>query len=313
MSEQIEEQILNYVSRNGPVLPVQVSKAINRDLMFAGAILSQLVSRKVVLLTNAKIGGSPVYYVKGQEAKLSVLYSNLPHREKETYNLLKENKILLDRNQAPAIRVALRNLKDFAVPYKIDVDGKEELFWRWHTATDDEIKTKFGAKEEQVKIAEPVKEEPKIEQPSLKKNVVEETKVEKPIEVPKIEVKEEKIEQTKIEMKEKRLDVKDEFLEQINSFLVGNSIEVLEEQIVKKKKEIDMVVKVPSNVGHLHYFVAARNKKNISDGDLSLAYHKGQEKKLPVLFLSPGKLSKKAEGYMNNTLKGFLTFKQMNK
>jgi len=300
MNDQIEEQILSYVKMNGPVLPVQVSKAINRDLMFSGAILSQLVSRKVVLLTNAKIGGSPVYYVKGQETKLSILYSALPHREKETYNLLKENKILLDRNQAPAIRVALRNLKDFAIPYKIDVDGKEELFWRWHTATDAELKDKFGAKEEQVKIAEPVKEEPKIE-----------IKIEKPVEQPKIEIKEEKVEQTKIEIKQKRLDVKDEFLEQINSFLVSNSIEVMEEQIVKKKKEIDMVVKVPSNVGHLHYFVAARNKKNISDGDLSLAYHKGQEKKLPVLFLSPGKLSKKAEGYMNNALKGFLTFKQI--
>ena len=306
MNDQMEEQILNYVSRNGPVLPVQVSKAINRDLMFSGAILSQLVSRKVVLLTNAKIGGSPVYYVKGQEAKLSILYSNLPHREKETYNLLKENKILLDRNQAPAIRVALRNLKDFAVPYKINVDNKEELFWRWHTATDEEIKTKFGAKEEQVQIVEP---EVKEEQP--KAEIIQEPKVEAKPEIKIEEKSKEKVEQTKIEIKQKRLDVKDEFLEQINIFLVSNSIEVMEEQIVKKKKEIDMVVKVPSNVGHLHYFVAARNKKNISDGDLSLAYHKGQEKKLPVLFLSPGKLSKKAEGYMNNALKGFLTFKQI--
>ncbi len=305
MNDQIENQILNYVRINGPVLPLQVSKAINKDLMFSGAILSQLVSRKLVNLTNAKIGGSPVYYVKGQEAKLSVLYSALPHREKEAYNLLKENKILLDRNQAPAIRVALRNIKDFAVPYKIEVEGKEELFWRWHTTTDSELKDRFGAKEEQIKIAEPeVKVEPKpIEQPK----VVEQPKVEQI----KVEPKE-KVEQTKIEIKQKRLDVKDEFLEQINSFLVSNSIEVMEEQIVKKKKEIDMVVKVPSNVGHLHYFVAARNKKNISDGDLSLAYHKGQEKKLPVLFLSPGKLSKKAEGYMNNALKGFLTFKQIN-
>lgn len=308
MNDQIENQILDYVERHGPVLPVQVSKAINRDLMFAGAILSQLVSRKMVLLTNAKIGGSPVYYVKGQEAKLSVLYSALPHREKETYNLLKENKILLDRNQAPAIRVALRNLKDFAIPYKIDVEGKEELFWRWHTATDGEIKAKFGAKDEQVKIEPEVNVEAKIEtkpeQPKVeeKKEEIKQKIEEKPIE---------KMEQTKIEIKQKRLDVKDEFLEQINSFLVSNSIEVMEEQIVKKKKEIDMVVKVPSNVGHLHYFVAARNKKNISDGDLSLAYHKGQERKLPVLFLSPGKLSKKAEGYVNNTLKGFLTFKQI--
>ena len=294
MNDQIEGQILDYLRMNGPVLPLQVSKAINRDLLFSGALLSQLVSKKAVLISHAKIGGSPVYYIKGQEPKLSILYSNLPLKEKEAYNLLKDKKILVDKNQEPSIRVALRQIKDFAMPFNTVIDGKEELFWRWYTATENEIKTLFGKKEEQEKIEKPA------------------VKVEKPkVEIKKIEEKELKVEQKKIEIKEKRLDVEDEFLKQIRGYMDLNKIEVLEEQIIKKKKEIDMVVKVPSNVGELRYFVAARNKKKISDGDVSLAYHKGQERKLPVLFLSPGELNKKAEGYINNTLKGFLTFKRI--
>lgn len=293
MNDQIEQQILNNVRMMGPVLPLQIAKAIGKDLLFSGAILSQLVSKKMISISYAKIGGSPVYYFKGQEAKLSMLYSNLPLKEKEAYNLLKEKKILMDSKQEPSIRVALRNLKDFASPFKANIGEKEELFWKWYVATDNEINALFGNKEEQEKIAKP---EVKVEKP--------EVKVE-----PKREEK--KVEQRKIEIRQKRLEVEDDFLKNISAYLAANKIEVLEEQIVKKKKEIDMIVKVPSNMGELYYFVAARNKKNVSDGDISLAYHKGQEKKLPVLFLSPGKLSKKAEGYINSNLKGFLTFKQI--
>lgn len=295
MNDQLESQIYECVRISGPVLPLQISKAIGKDLLFSGAILSQLVSKKMILISHAKIGGSPVYYVKGQEQKLSVLYSHLPHKEREAYNLLKEKKILLDRNQEPSIRVALRNLRDFSVPFQAVVNGREELFWIWYTASESDIKTAFGQKDEQEKIVKP---EVKI-QPEVKMQEV------------KVEKKEEKVEQKKIEIRQ-RASVEDDFLKQVQNFLNINKIEVLEEQIIKKKKEIDMVVKVPSNMGELYYFVAARNKKNVSDGDVSLAYHKGQEKKLPVLFLSPGKLSKKAEGYINSNLKGFLTFKQIN-
>lgn len=295
MNDQTEQQILNNVRMSGPVLPLQIAKAIGKDLLFSGAILSQLVSKKMISISYAKIGGSPVYYFKGQEPKLSMLYSNLPLKEKEAYNLLKEKKILMDSKQEPSIRVALRNLKDFASPFKANIGEKEELFWKWYVATDNEINALFGNKEEQEKIAKP---EVKVEKPEIKT-----------IEKPKKEEK--KVEQKKIEIKQKRLEVEDDFLKNISAYLETNKIEVLEEQIIKKKKEIDMVVKVPSNMGELYYFVAARNKKNVSDGDVSLAYHKGQEKKLPVLFLSPGKLSKKAEGYINNNLKGFLVFKRL--
>lgn len=95
------------------------------------------------------------------------------------------------------------------------------------------------------------------------------------------------------------------------NYINKNNVSVINEEIIKKNKEIDMIVKVPSGLGKLDFYLAARNKKKISDGDLSLVYNKGQGKKLPVLFLSNGELSKKAEEYINKELKGYLIFKKI--
>ena len=90
----LKEKILSFVKLKGPVLPVQINKETGRDSFFSGAILSELAGSKEVKISNAKVGGSPVYFVEGQEPKLSMLYDGLPMREKEAYNLLKEKKVI---------------------------------------------------------------------------------------------------------------------------------------------------------------------------------------------------------------------------
>jgi hypothetical protein len=286
MSE-LRAYVLDYVRKNGPILPVHVSKIINREIMYASAVLSELVSRKDVLISHAKIGGSPVYYVKGQENKLNILYDNLPQREKEAYDILKEDKVLFDKECPPAIRVALRSIRDFAIPLKQKVNNEEHLLWLWHLITDEEFKS----------FIDKYTEKPKIE--------VKEQKIE-----PKIEIKEPKIvEKKKIVKKAKKIE--DNFYELINDYINKNNVSVVNQEIIKKNKEIDMIVKVQSGLGKLDFYLAARNKKKINEGDLSLVYNKGQSKKLPVLFLSNGELSKKAEEYINKELKGYLIFKKI--
>jgi hypothetical protein len=51
---------------------------------------------------------------------------------------------------------------------------------------------------------------------------------------------------------------------------------------------------VPTAVGQMKYYCKAKNKKKSNDGDLSIAYLKGQSMSLPTLFLTPGDLSKHA-------------------
>ena len=108
------DRILSFVRTNGPVLPVQISKNFGGDMLFAGAVLSELVASKKILISKAKIGGSPVYYADGQGMKLSMLYTHLKDVHKKVYDKLNQEKILKDIDLEVWERVALREIKDFA-------------------------------------------------------------------------------------------------------------------------------------------------------------------------------------------------------
>jgi hypothetical protein len=84
------------------------------------------------------------------------------------------------------------------------------------------------------------------------------------------------------------------FAEKVVTFLQSKGI-VIDEVILVKKGELSCLVSVPSPVGSMMQFCKAREKKNISDGDLATAVLEGQQKGLPILFLSTGIPSKKAQ------------------
>ena len=289
LDPNVREKIVSFVRAKGPVLPVQISQAVEVDIIFAGALLSELVSRKLIKISYARIGGSPVYYSEGQESKLESLYKYLPSKEKEAYELLKKKIILNDKESEPSIRVALRAIRDFAVPVKVNLDNEESLFWKWYLASNDEFENKLkefiGVKD---KPTEKIKEVEKVK--------------EKAVKVEKVKEKAAKTE---------RVKSAGEFLGAVNSYLGQNNIKIIEELQIKGKKEINMVVKVPSNLGELELFLCAKDKKKFSDADLTLAYHKGQGKKLPVLLLGNGELTKKAKEYLDKNLRGYLIFKRI--
>src|SRR3989344_7929417 len=124
MTTDYRPKILEFIKRWGPVLPVQISKELNTNILFAGAMLSELVSRKQLMFTSTKRGGSPFYYIKGQEQKLQSISSNLSGKEKEAYEVLKEKKIIRDKEATPWLRVALRSISDFAMQFNVTIDGK---------------------------------------------------------------------------------------------------------------------------------------------------------------------------------------------
>ena len=89
------ERLLNLVKIKGPVLPADVYKQMGTDIMFAAAMLSELVSNKNVRITNVKMGGSPFYYVDGQEFKLQELMKYLNGKDREVAERLKKEKIII--------------------------------------------------------------------------------------------------------------------------------------------------------------------------------------------------------------------------
>jgi hypothetical protein len=282
--QELKFKVLEYVRLRGPVIPVQVAKQIGSNILFAGAVLSELLSNGKIKISNAKIGGSPVYYFLGQELRLSVLYPYLHQRERHAYDLLKQHKVLMDKALEPVERVALREIKDFAYPIRFN----EELFWRWYLTNEQEALNL---------IKESNKEEPKLVLEDLK----EEAKVEEKPQI-KIELKKEVIEPVKIEKKEKKLkkEVKEDFALMLKNYFDKKGIKIFEENVVKKGKEFDYIVEVSSQIGNIRMFLSAKDKKKINDADLSICHNKSQLKKLPLMILTNGELTKQAKEYINN-------------
>ena len=153
---QIKEKIISIFKIKGPCLPVNIAKETGLSILFASAFLSEFLSEKKIKISNMKVGGSPLYFIPGQETMLEKFSNYLKSKEKEAFDLLKEKNILKDINQEPSIRVALREIKDFAIPFKKD----GEIYWRY-----------FNFSEKEIRILEENKKEEKPVQKNVKKKI----------------------------------------------------------------------------------------------------------------------------------------------
>ncbi len=298
------ESLLNIVKLRGPVLPADVHKQMGTDLMFAAAMLAELVSNRNVRITNVKMGGSPFYYLDGQEFKLQDLMKHLNSKDREVAERLKKEKIIRDNDCSSLERFSLRQIKDYAYPIKVNNNNQVEIFWRWYLFSEED------AKREIVEILTPRVEEPIREIQQVEEKIAEvklETSKLK-IETPKVkeEIKEEKKEPKKRVKKIAKKDLG--FEDRVLDFFNKSGIEIVEEKMIKKDKEMNYVARVNSGIGKLDYFVKVKNKDKISESDLSLALNEAG--KLPCLFVSNGELSKGAEENLNTILKG-VVFKKI--
>lgn len=305
----LKKSMLDYVREKGPVIPINLSKATGSTTIFAGAVLSEMIAQRQVKLTNAKIGSSPLYYCPGQEEKLVMLRQYLGQRPKEAFDTLKEQKILHDRSCEPWQRVALREIKDFAMPIYIEINGQQEIFWRWYLLPEeDAIKEIKNTLEEEEKKNLP-KEEPKIAAEETKPAaLIEETPEPTKTEIPIIEeIKEAK---PKKQRKKKEKKPENNFYMELLKMFNEKKIGIMEQKVLKPGKEFNFVIKVPSPLGQLNYLAIAKNKKKVSDSDISMAFSEGLNSKMPVMYISSGELSKKAEKYIESSMKG-VVFKKI--
>ena len=347
------QAILQIVRMRGPVLPIDISKQINRDTLTSAAMLSEMVDNKVLRLSHTKVGGSPVYFLPGQESRLENLYRYLHDKEKKAFDHLKKNRVLRDKGLAPVVRIALRSIKDFAVPLEVNFGNGTEVFWKWYLLPTSEaepvIKKLLGIKEEKPVEKKPeIKKEPEVKKEPVKvepkpqpvkpvdkskeddkkrsfllpeaKRPQEEKPIEKKIEKPiEKKIEEKPIERIKKEIEkpieEKKpiteeleripvlIDTGDPFVKKVVDYFRRNRIEILDQNLIKKKSEVDFVVRVPSAVGSLEYYCKAKTKKRYNEGDLSNSFVQGQLRKLPVLLLVTGDFTKKAKEMMKKEFK----------
>lgn len=342
-----KEQVIRLIKANGPVIPSDLTKGLNADTLLIGAVLSELVANKRLLITALKRGGSPYYYLPEQKMQIEALSKYLNEKDRRTFEIIKEKKILRDRDMVPLARVSLRNISDYAKPVEVRLNGEQELFWKWHMLENGDVarmlKNMLLKKEEEmlekVVLNKPLektavlpitmagtfkndaqnkcadkKKVQKIEQEQTVICSKEMKKTRKSSEELKhaaaqksgqkkelLDKEEKKLlgaaeRLLKLKEKQQKLIAEDKLYARLELFFKQNSITAKEVSIRKKNKEIECVILLPTPVGDVKYFCKAKDKKKCNDNDLACAYVDGQSRKLPILFITTGEITKKAVG-----------------
>ena len=312
-----KEKILEIV-KLGPTFPSKIAKALGNgaDTMLVGAILSTLISTGDVKVSTVKIGGTPLYYIPDQESKLEDFINYLNEKDKITFRLLKEQKILQDSTQDPLIRVSLRIIKDFAKSFEVNYQNKKITFWRFYNITLQEANSlaqnilvanttiennnnnNNNNTNNNNNINAPIQRATnpnnqshtplaEIIKPKLEKTEIEDSNEEKEItseiKTKNITKKHEKIEDEK--------ESKD-FFETIKTYIASKNLDIVSKEKIKKT-EYNLILK--NHNTNEYIYCKAKDKKSVTEGDLAPALIFAQNKKMACLFIATGDLSKKAE------------------
>ncbi|MBI4441608.1 hypothetical protein HY639_05550 [Candidatus Woesearchaeota archaeon] len=298
----LKEKVLELIRIKGPQLPVQLATQLQINSTFAGAFLSELIADGKIRITSLKVGGSPVYYCPGQEIRLQSYSKYLNQREKEAYDLLGKERIVKDDDLQPVMRVAMRSIKDFAMPLRVTTERESAIFWKWYLLTDQEmhplLEKKLGIKEPQQEVPQiPPEEKKQVFSPSPVETVLrmprpakEAVKQKEPVQVPLPEAPSAPV---PIESAQG-----DPFMQAVQAYFAEKGVTVLSCTIEKKNTSLDCIVQVPTPLGPITYYCTAKKKKRCSDADINAGYIKAAAKHMPYMFLSTGELPKKVKEFV---------------
>ncbi len=276
------EKLLSFIRNKGPVLPVDVARFLETNTLFASAHLSELLSKGLLKISSVKVGGSPLYYTPGQEPRLQEYSNRLHEKEQRAYQLLKSRRVLKDSEQDPVVRYALRQIKDFAKPVKVKLGAQEHLFWRWYLTQMSEVET-------------------------LIKQYAQRNQAEAPIEksAPKPTFQHSEM-RTQTKLAPASPIAGATFLGRVEKLFEEGHISVVSTNLLKKGRHASYIVQIPSIVGKLEFYAEAKSKKRLTESDLSEALVRGNSKRLPVLLITDGKLSKKTQELLSEDFKGLV-------
>ncbi len=337
----VHDQILQFIRTTGPTIPARVGRHIKTELLFASAHLADLASQGKIKVSNLKLGGSPLYYLQGQEEQLyNFAQDNLNPKDFTVLSRLKEVKVLRESDLDLLSKVALRTIKDFAIPLQVRVKDTVSLFWKWHLTSDEEVTGLISSilKEEGVAQAKqaaqetippqhlsvpstpiapientssPISSETKPQKQELevtqakkvkrREKVVEDGKQEKLEKINEPVVIENKVSAYPPPEKDSSLSL-DPFFILTDTFMKKMNINVQEGVVMRKNSELNLIIKVPSVVGEVTYYCKAKKKSKCDEKDLSTAFMEARLKKLPLLFLYTNDLTKKANELIANSV-----------
>lgn len=279
----MREKILNYISENGPTLPVDIVKLTGGDSLISNAYLSELVSSKEILKSDELVGTANIYYLPGQEDKLK--------------NKLSE---LIDFKKTP------KNFQTKKVVETPDlIKRREEFNNRLKLIEDREKKEKIIERPKNIikKIVEIPKKSPIIEEKKLPI-----TDSEKMIEKPR-EIINKIVEKVKPKLNKTNYDDNKSLYHSAINFL-ENSNEIISKNMIDENSGT-CVIRVKSSVGPIKFYVNIINKKRLTKSDIAEKYAESIEKKMPVIIITNATIANTSKKYLKE-LGGFVRVKKIN-
>lgn len=270
----MKEKIVDFIRENGPTLPVQIVSETGGNSFVASAYLSDLVDKKEILQSEERVGSVPLYYLAGQE------------------DLLKKKLGELNSGAKTA-----RSFQKKPVKETPELESKRKDFDRRlkQIEEDESRRQEFKKKSALEKARELIKKtvelpKPKVEIPSPKIEVpMSKTEIPKPVERPRVS-------------KPKAIKKVEEVDELSFSKRALEFLEKLNVDILKSDKLTDIsgecIVRAPSSVGPLKFYVKIWGKKRLNKSDVAESYALALEKKMPVIILTNGAVAKTTRKYL---------------
>jgi len=288
-----QQTVLAHVTQHSPIVGAKIASDLGSDSFLVGAYLSELIDSKQLFLTRSTAAGAPLYYVLSQHADIVVLREKLKEKDRRTFDLLQGEGVLREDDLDPLTRVSLKNLPDFAQSLNIKLGTETVTFWKWFLLSNDDVigilQKKYIAKNETPKS--------NSNTPAQSESSVQATK---------------KVVQTAISEAVPELNGLIEQLShcrntgEIISQIEQANIRISSSIDIKKNKESDCIIHIPTAFGVQKYFVKILFKKKITDTDLSSLFMQGSLKHMPICLITDGVLTKKAEILHNGDLDSVL-------
>ena len=156
----------------------------------------------------------------------------------------------------------------------------------------------------QEEIQKPI--EQKVEERKVEEEIEEHPNIRRPISIPKPVTKPSNKNNDQKQLTTTQGLEKTPIYDTVWDFFNENKIDVIEESQISKDREREFVVTVPSALGFVKYYVRARNKKKLNEGDVAPALLKAKQKDLQCLFLTNGEFTKKSLAIIDKEYSGIL-------
>jgi hypothetical protein len=323
-----KDKIISLLKSKGPLVPNEIKKVLGGDTMILGAVLSELANRGFVRISYLKKGGSPFYFIPGQESQLERFTEFLNPKDQKTQELLKQEKVVQDHALELFYRVSLRQIKDFAKSFTIQTAQGDVLFWRYYLLSEQEardfLRQKYAPKQA------PQQQSSSSTTDAAQSPVASSTKQSA---APTTKTQSEAAPQTSTSQQQPTFEKKSNttssksastdsssqqqlstrptlasspFYDAVCDYFAQAEITVLEEKMITKDREYEFLIQVSSAVGRMDMFCLARNKKKLNQNDVAPALLKAKKHELPCFFLTNGAFTKKSKDIIKKEYKGVI-------